>query len=310
MKISIVVCTYNRSQVLRGCLDSLLHQTVENSLFEVIIVDNNSPDDTQKVVAPYVEHYPHFRYILETEIGLSRARNTGFQQAQTGWILYLDDDVKVLPNLVESALNTIDNYDFDCFGGIIYTFYLKERPRWIKPDFLSNQSLLDTYKTPSLVASEREIWGCLLAFKKDLLQKFGGFKPDLGMNGNKMGYFEETDMLLNFKDGGYRMGIDPNMRLYHLIPDFKLNLSWHLKECFVSGRDVYRYWSETIPTGKINFLYYLLKRLLIYPRFFFNALKRWISEDDFYYQNMMIQTFRPILFDLGIIMRKYQNDIN
>lgn len=310
-KISIVICTYNRCQILRGCLDSLTQQTVNEKAdalppFEVIIVDNNSPDATAAVSSEYTAQYAYFRYIFEPNVGHSAARNRGFMEAHADWVLYLDDDVKVFQNLVERAIFTAENYGFECFGGIIHTFYLQEKPRWIAANFLSNQYLLEQYltKTPTEISDEKLIWGCLIAFRKDLLYKFGGFKTDLGMKGDKMGYFDETDMILNVKNAGYRMGLDPEMRLYHLIPDFKLNLSWHLKECFVSGRDGYRYWAATIPSGKIGFLGYMLKRLVTYLRFFYNALKKWIRQDDFYWQNGIIQTLRPVLFDLGIIARK------
>jgi glucosyl-dolichyl phosphate glucuronosyltransferase len=301
-KISIVICTYNRSQILRGCLDSLSSQTMDSALFEVIIVDNNSSDDTREVVEKYCAEYPHFNYVLETNIGLSRARNTGFRNAKSDWILYLDDDVKVLPNLTESALNTIENHGFECFGGIIYTYYLKERPRWIKPDFLSNQYLLEKYPSPSIVTSEREIWGCLLVFRKDLLEKFGGFNPNLGMNGNKMGYFEETDMILNFKEAGYRIGIDPNMKLQHLIPNFKLQLNWHLKEGYVGGRDMQRYWKNYVPNDYWGGFIYILTRPLSYFRNAFLATQKLYRDENFYIENAFLAIVKPILNDVGKVV--------
>ena len=93
MNISVIICTFNRSYLLKTCLDALIKQSATWSEFEVIIVDNNSLDDTSIVATEFTSKYPHFRYVVESQIGLSFARNTGFKNARTEWVLYIDDDI-------------------------------------------------------------------------------------------------------------------------------------------------------------------------------------------------------------------------
>ena len=66
-KISVVVCTYNRDQMLPECLESLSNQRVDKNLYEVIVVDNNSKDNTQEVANGFVRKYSNFRYLFEPE---------------------------------------------------------------------------------------------------------------------------------------------------------------------------------------------------------------------------------------------------
>ncbi|MFX6888208.1 glycosyltransferase, partial [Acinetobacter baumannii] len=77
--ISIVICTYNRAQYLPDALDSLHHQTIDKQLYEIIVVNNNSTDNTAEVCEAYIKKYRDLSitYLLETKQGASFARNSG-----------------------------------------------------------------------------------------------------------------------------------------------------------------------------------------------------------------------------------------
>lgn len=90
---SVVICTYNRSERLRGALDSVLGQ--HEADYEVLVVDDGSEDDTAEVVAGYAS--PRIRYTRRTNGGLSAARNTGIDEARGEFLIFLDDDDRVDP---------------------------------------------------------------------------------------------------------------------------------------------------------------------------------------------------------------------
>ena len=69
--ISVIVCTYNRSYILADCLESLQKQTVDKSLYEVLVVNNNSTDKTQEIAENYVINHANFRVVFESQQGLS-----------------------------------------------------------------------------------------------------------------------------------------------------------------------------------------------------------------------------------------------
>ena len=87
MKVSVIVPVYNVEKYLNKCLDSLINQSLDN--FEIIVVNDGSPDNSQKIIDEYVSKYPKIvkSYIKENG-GLSDARNYGIKKAQ-GDLLHL-----------------------------------------------------------------------------------------------------------------------------------------------------------------------------------------------------------------------------
>ncbi|MEZ4986619.1 MAG: glycosyltransferase family 2 protein [Saprospiraceae bacterium] len=138
MKLTIAICTYNRAELLKHALAALTRQTVSSDVFELLVIDNNSPDQTQACAQSFAENFTHFRVILETNQGLSYARNRAMHEASTDWILYLDDDAKAKEDLVEKTLDVIQKSDYQIFGGVFYPWYLYGKPHWYKDTYASN----------------------------------------------------------------------------------------------------------------------------------------------------------------------------
>src|SRR5687768_12492925 len=91
--ISVVVCTYNRAALLPQALRSLFAQKIENLDYEIVVVDNNSSDDTPAAVESLKSESPvPLRYVRESRQGNAYARNAGVEQAAGSIIAYLDDD--------------------------------------------------------------------------------------------------------------------------------------------------------------------------------------------------------------------------
>src|SRR5690606_27992260 len=123
-KISIIIVTYNRSDLLPGCFDSVVDQAAVQSDYEVIVVNNNSTDDTQKIAEEYAEKYDNFRTVIAEKQGLSHGRNRGYLEAKAEYVAYLDDDAKATRTWVETALKVISELEPEIFGGPIDPFYL------------------------------------------------------------------------------------------------------------------------------------------------------------------------------------------
>lgn len=97
-RISAVVSTYNRSASLLQCLDSLEAQSLQRSEYEIVVVDDYSPDDTPNRIA----ERPAIRYVRQPRnMGLSASRNAGIRAACSDWILFLDDDLTLMPDVLE-----------------------------------------------------------------------------------------------------------------------------------------------------------------------------------------------------------------
>src|SRR3989344_2536998 len=106
--VTVVVCTYNRSDLLYKCLESLVRQTVSKNLYEVLVVDNNSKDNTQQAVKRFIKTYVHIRNIKTDVQGLSHARNIGWKHAKGEYIAYIDDDAIAEPDWIEQIIQFIN----------------------------------------------------------------------------------------------------------------------------------------------------------------------------------------------------------
>ena len=95
--ITVILCTYNRCEELAGALQSIaLSQVASSVTWEVLVVDNNSTDQTRSIVENFCRQYPgHFRYLFEAQPGKSYALNAGIANASGEVLAFVDDDVTV-----------------------------------------------------------------------------------------------------------------------------------------------------------------------------------------------------------------------
>src|SRR5690625_1389781 len=92
---TVIICTYNRADIINRALDSLIKQ--EYPCWEGIVVDDGSTDQTEKIVAPYLKSEYAFRYIKKTHSGLAASRNTGISASQGKYTTFLDTDDTYAP---------------------------------------------------------------------------------------------------------------------------------------------------------------------------------------------------------------------
>ena len=99
MKISVILCTYNRCESLTRALESVAASQMPDSVdWEILVVDNNSKDRTRAVTSEFCLRHPgRVRYLFEAQQGLSNARNAGIHEARSEIIAFTDDDVTVEP---------------------------------------------------------------------------------------------------------------------------------------------------------------------------------------------------------------------
>ena len=109
-KITVAVCTFNRAPLLRKCLDGLAAQTIILGNMQVVVVDNNSSDDTAEVCKAFSSKLPDLKYVFEPKQGLSRARNRALQEAGAPIIIYIDDDTVPYPTWAKKFIEAFDRY--------------------------------------------------------------------------------------------------------------------------------------------------------------------------------------------------------
>ncbi len=225
-KFSIVIPTYNRASELRQTLASLAKLRVSGS-WEVIVVDNNSSDQTGDVVREAAKSFPtELRYFFEPKVGRSAALNTGIGAANGRIIATTDDDVRVEADWLDQAEQGLEKGNSDFVGG-------KVLPIWPgpKPDWISNQggrhwsviALLDYGSQPVEFGKRYAPLGVNLAFRREVFERAGMWDSRIGRKAGTLLGQEVREWCLRARDAGLRGMYVPGMVVHHVIPKDRLN---------------------------------------------------------------------------------------
>lgn len=179
---SVVVCTYNRADLLVDALETLGQQDFDPSLYEIIVVDNNSQDHTRQVTAEFSQRHPPIRYCFEPNQGISHARNRGWQEARGKYVAYIDDECRVPPQWLAIAQEVIQQVAPGVFGGPYFACYPSAKPAWFKDEYGSHSK----GKTARLLNSDEYLSEANLFCDRLLLKAVGGFDPNFGHRGKAL----------------------------------------------------------------------------------------------------------------------------
>jgi glycosyltransferase involved in cell wall biosynthesis len=180
--ISAVITTYNRSDMLAAALEPLLRQHAEPRRYEVIVVDNNSTDDTRTTVERLVaKGHSSLRYVFERKQGISHGRNAGIAAARGDIIAFTDDDVVVASDWIETITRTFDeNPDVAYVGGKILPCWTEPPPAWLTEHHWWPLALLDRGDERFRVNASNPL--CLptanAAFRREVFSRVGLFSPE------------------------------------------------------------------------------------------------------------------------------------
>ena len=113
LKLSIIVPIYNVEPYLRKCVDSLLTQDLSSNEYEIILVDDESPDACPQICDDYAAVHENIRVIHRKNGGLSAARNSGIEVAKGNYIMFVDSDDYLEPNVIGGLMHQIERDNLD-----------------------------------------------------------------------------------------------------------------------------------------------------------------------------------------------------
>lgn len=210
MWITVVICTWNRAKLLRAVLASIdrVHPPPAEG-WDVLVVDNNSTDDTADVVEEFRRRLPVSR-VVETQQGLSSARNRACRVARGDYLIFTDDDVIVDARLLaEYARAFAAHPAASFFGGTIEPTFLAKPPRWLAKNF---NRFASAYALRSgrpgmeaLTTADFLPYGANMAFSREVLQD-APFSTRLGRRGAELIGGEETEFMARLLASG-RQGV-------------------------------------------------------------------------------------------------------
>lgn len=241
-QVSVIVCTFNRCASLAETLASLAASEVSERVeWELLVVDNNSKDETREVVERFSRNAT-FKvcYLFEPQQGLSHARNKGLAATKAEYVLFTDDDVLVDPTWLRYTLGALVDRRADCAGGKVLPLWRGgDRPKWLSDRMLNVLAMLD-YGDEVLeldgAADDRMLYGASLAFRREKLLAVGAFNPDLGRKGS-VGAGEDMEIQERLRKEGGRIIYEPRSIVYHKIDPERLQKRYFRRWHYIAGRD-------------------------------------------------------------------------
>lgn len=254
MFVTVTIQTYNRAALLAETLESLRGLRCPAGVeYEILVVDNNSGDETAQVIAKYRGLLqPRLRSVFESRQGLSHARNRAVKEAQGSVVSFLDDDVIVDPAWLAAVAGAFAEQQADVVGGKSYLIYRPRRPAWLSDDYEFLLSRLD-YGAQRIVGIEKDLYGLNFSVRKDVALQAGGFDPALGRCGGvSLHSGEESDLLRRIRARGGVVVYEPRAVVGHIVAGDRLRMKWFLRRAFSGGVDVVTMQSTAAP-GTVAF---------------------------------------------------------
>lgn len=242
--ISLIVTTYNRSRLLTKTLTSIGRSVdCDFSTIEVIVVDNNSDDDTADVVEAIVPRFPfRLRYVLECNQGLSYARNRGLREARGEFVVFMDDDELIDEHYLARVESGFRETGAACLGGPIHYYNAGGIPGWLAT--LSENTGQFFYGNEikiMLSGDAKKLHGGNMAFRREVLAGAGGYRVELGRCGDVLLSGEDYEIQDRLHALGQRVVYHPGMVQYHYLRPERLRKGYWRKLYFSYGRTLQRY---------------------------------------------------------------------
>lgn len=257
VQISVIICTYNRALYLTDALDSLYQQTLEKQYFEVIVVNNNSTDNTEERCKQYIETHPDMQvsYLNEKEQGASFARNSGAAIAISPLLCFMDDDAIASSNYLSHIIHFFETHpEAGGLGGKIIPRYIPSEPKWMSYYVSSMAGNFDYAPRVSAFKPGKYPLESNMIVPKYLFDKISGFNTALpGVKGELRIGGEGKDFFFRLQALGLQVYYDPNIIVHHVVEVAKLTPAYLYRVASGYGR------GERVRTLQKNKSAYLFK---------------------------------------------------
>ena len=241
--ISAVITTFNRASMLGTALEALLSQKADGVRYEVVVVDNNSSDNTNALVEGLIARgQTNLRYVFEPRQGISYGRNAGIAAALGDIVAFTDDDVFVSEKWVSTIMRTFaENPDVGYIGGKILPHWAAPPPPWLTVHHWWPLALLDAGDEPFRVSASNAL--CLptanAAFRRSVFSIVGPYSPEFSGR-------EDHEMYLRLWEAGIEGLYVPELVVTAPVQPDRYRKGYH------------RSWNKR--TGELNSLMHLDER--------------------------------------------------
>jgi len=212
----------------------------DNYEFEIIIVDNNSNDQTRSVAESYAEKsHRRLQYVFEPRQGLNYARNKGIEKARGDIIVFTDDDVEVQPDWLENIWACFSRRGCDAVGGRVLPVYPEGTPQWVKDcqPFMQGSVLCHDYGEGTMPydrAAMVPFVGANMSYRRQIFEDYGAFRTDIGAGHGMVG--DETEFFRRIEKAGKKIYYCGKALLKHPVFKERMNLRHVAKRNIAYGK--------------------------------------------------------------------------
>ncbi len=281
--VSVIIPTFNRANMLAITLDSFIKQNYPKDCYEIIVVNNNSTDNTQDIIDEYENKYPGLiTGLFESRQGVHYARNSAALVAQGDLLYYTDDDMIAYPDLISNLVKVfIDNRDVASASGKIIPKWEVEPPIWVKENLMNGWLSLNDLGDDTIITEEDiGVYSCHQMIRKNIFLDVGGFNPE-NTAGEWLGD-GETGLNIKIKNLGYKFAYVGNSVIEHMIPPSRMTQNYLNNRLANQGNcDSYTYYRAETPSSHkllLSSLIYLNKSS---ERWFYSLLRFYRKSKEF-----------------------------
>jgi glucosyl-dolichyl phosphate glucuronosyltransferase len=269
MKITVILCTCNRSQSLAKALESIAQSAMPDSVpWNVLVIDNNSVDDTRKAAQDFCSRFPNrFHYLFEPRQGKSYALNTALREADGDLFAFVDDDVVVDAHWLRNLTAPLEDRLWSGVGGRI----LPERgftpPLWLDVNAKNALAPLAIFDLGNEAGELHDTpFGANMAFRKEMFVKHGGFRTDLGPRPGNEIKNEDSEFGSRLLTAGERFWYEPAAVVFHSVPAQRMRQRHFRQWWFDKARADIRQYGEAPNTRwyLLGVPLYLFRRLVVW----------------------------------------------
>lgn len=249
MDVSVIIVSYNTIDHIMNCIDSVYNKTKDID-FEIVVVDNNSPDNTVELLKEKYSNLSNFRVLeLNENIGFGRANNAGFEIIKGRNVLLLNPDTILINNAIKVLSDYIDNNQkVGICGGNLFNEEMQPIHSFCRrlPGLYSElNSLLRGYLDRFFYGKNAQfnhlsknisvgyVTGANMMMRNAILAKVGYFNPTFFM------YFEETELTYRIRQAGYSVMSVPEAEIQHLKGKSFKGFEEKRERMFLEGRQIY-----------------------------------------------------------------------
>ena len=289
MQATVLIPTYNRARLLDETLTFLARARVADGVrWEVIVIDNNSRDQTRAVVERHAATFPvPLRYLFEPRQGRSSALNAGIAAAHGTVLAFTDDDVRVAEGWLQAAVEPLlESHGLAYTGGPVRPIWEVPPPAWLdleRGDLWGTIAIQDHGDLVLGYEEARRVpLGANMAVRRDVFAVAGGFREDLGRSGGRVVMGQEVpEWLIRARRAGFSGRYVPAMEVHHHIPAARLTKRYFRRWWF--GKGVSRAALEQLqPVTDLGIDLRQTPHIFSVPRFMYGTLLRdlwgWMKE--------------------------------